>query len=194
MHCNSKTDNDKEELVSSSQPPPYEAAVNTTFQQQQQLPPTVVLNNTTVIQQVPIISLPIALLNPEHFCSETPREVRRIFIRWALTFPDYISARVSSPFALLICNFSNLFLVISAQFLLIDGIIAMIIFVPFVHDKMMDKRNSSNFYIIWIVSIIVLAIISFWERARRIPPANYVTIIIFTIFQGITLGCAATFK
>lgn len=59
---------------------------------------------------------------------------------------------------------------------------------------MMDKRNSSSFYIIWIVSITILAIISFWERARRIPPANFVTIIIFTFFEGITLGCAAMYK
>lgn len=70
----------------------------------------------------------------------------------------------------------------------------MIIFVPPIHDKMMDKKNSTGFYITWFVSIAILAIISFWERARRIPPANYVTVIIFTVFQGITLGCAATFK
>lgn len=70
----------------------------------------------------------------------------------------------------------------------------MIIFVPLFHDKMMDERNSTGFYITWLVSIVIIAIISFWERARRIPPANYVTAIIFSIFQGVTLSCAAAFK
>ncbi|XP_037042813.1 protein lifeguard 2-like [Bradysia coprophila] len=168
----SNSHNDQEELLSPQSPPPQYAFVSTPLEQQllhqqQQLPPTVIVNNTTVIH--PQLSVPIEFVYANHFCNDTPRDVRRIFIR-------------------------NLFLVIAAQFLLIGGIIAIVIFVPFEQLDKWNKRDSTQFYIIWIVSIAVLAIISFWERVRRIPPANCITMVIFTIFQGITLACAATFK
>lgn len=91
MDFNSKNDSMKEELLP-SQPPPYETMINTTQQQQQQLPVTVIVNNTTVVQPVPVISVPsVVFPDPSCFCSETPREVRRRFIRWVESFQKYNS-------------------------------------------------------------------------------------------------------
>lgn len=83
MDCSNQNVNDKEELLS---PPPPSYQFST--QPQHQTTPTVILNNTTVIQQVavPVVSLPIEITDINCFRKDTPRLVRRGFIRWVLLY------------------------------------------------------------------------------------------------------------
>lgn len=78
---NKENDGDSEKLLS---PPPYESIspVQQPVQQhvQQQFPP-VVVNNTTVVQLAPVCTAPIAIVDRLSFSKDTPRPVRRAFIR-----------------------------------------------------------------------------------------------------------------
>lgn len=73
--------NDTEELLSYPSPPPYE--IHPSSAQHQPLP-TIIVNNTTVVQPVgivPVVSIPVQIVDINAFCSDTPRSVRRTFIR-----------------------------------------------------------------------------------------------------------------
>lgn len=79
MNDYDKNVTDKEVLLSPP-PPPYD--FTNAVQQQQQHSPTIIVNNTTVVQ-VPVPAVPILVekLDNNCFCGDTPRPVRRVFIR-----------------------------------------------------------------------------------------------------------------
>lgn len=73
------TDKENVEAEKLLSPPPYEFC--SPVQQQPTSP--IVINNTTVVQQiaVPILTLPVEAVDPLSFSIDTPKPVRRVFIR-----------------------------------------------------------------------------------------------------------------